>query len=57
VVERLPSNPDFLGSLLRELRRACGTGGTVRERSVELQGDHRERLRTILEEKGWVVRG
>src|SRR3954464_10162725 len=37
VVYGLPQNGDFLEELSRELKRACGTGGTVVEGGVELQ--------------------
>ena len=57
VVDGLPKNAKFLAELIQELKRACGTGGTAKESSVELQGDHRERLRTLLAVKGWVVKG
>jgi translation initiation factor 1 len=57
VVAGLPRNPAFLASLAAELKRACGTGGTAREDAVEVQGDHRERLRPLLAAKGWTVRG
>jgi translation initiation factor 1 len=57
VVEGLPRNTDFLKGLAKELKRACGTGGTVVENRVELQGDHREKLRAVLAAKGWTVKG
>jgi translation initiation factor 1 len=57
VVEGLPRNPAFLKDLAAELKRACGTGGTVAEDWVEIQGDHRETLRRVLADKGWVVKG
>lgn len=57
VVANLPRNASFLASLAAELKRACGTGGTAAEATVEIQGDHRERLRPLLAAKGWVVRG
>ena len=57
VVEGLPRNPAFLKDLSGELRRACGTGGKAAEDRVEIQGDHRERLRELLVSKGWVVKG
>jgi translation initiation factor 1 len=57
VVDGLPNNPAFLESLARELKKACGTGGHTAESSVELQGDQRERLRELLSEKGWAVKG
>jgi translation initiation factor 1 len=57
VVEGLPRNTAFLDDLARELKRACATGGAVVEDRVELQGDLRDRLRSLLEAKGWTVKG
>jgi translation initiation factor 1 len=57
VVEGLPRNEPFLKDLARELKRVCGTGGSVAEGRVELQGDQRARLRDHLDNKGWVVKG
>lgn len=57
VVDGLPRNEAFLSALGAELKRACGTGGTVSETGVELQGDLRERVRDVLLKKGWVVKG
>jgi translation initiation factor 1 len=57
VVAGLPRNAAFLASLASELKRACGTGGAPQEDTVEVQGDHRERLRPLLAAKGWTVRG
>jgi len=57
VVAGLPRNAGFLASLASELKRACGTGGSAQEDAVEVQGDHRERLRPLLAAKGWTVRG
>jgi translation initiation factor 1 len=57
VLAGLPRNAAFLAGVASELRRACGTGGTATDEAVEIQGDHRERLRTLLAAKGWTVRG
>jgi len=57
VVAGLPRNAAFLAALASELKRACGTGGTATDETVEIQGDHRERLRSVLAAKGWMVRG
>jgi translation initiation factor 1 len=57
VVAGLPRNAAFLAGLAAELKRACGTGGTATEDAVEIQGDHREKLRPLLAAKGWRVRG
>jgi translation initiation factor 1 len=57
VVAGLPRNGGFLAGLASELKRACGTGGTAGDASVEIQGDQRERLRPLLAARGWTVRG
>jgi translation initiation factor 1 len=57
VVESLPRNSAFLKGLAGELKRACATGGKVIEDRIEIQGDHREKLRELLKAKGWTVKG
>lgn len=57
VVDGLPRNAPFLEALAREMKKACGTGGTVREAAVEIQGDVRDRLRALLAAKGYSVKG
>ena len=57
VVYDLPNNAAFLKELSQELKKACGTGGTVADCAVELQGDHRERVREVLTKKGFAVKG
>lgn len=57
VIYDLPNNAEFLKGLSQELKRACGTGGTVTESAVELNGDLRDRVRELLSKKGWTVKG
>ena len=57
VVDGLPDNREFLDTLCRELKKACGTGGSAGENAIELQGDQRERLRELLVKKGFLVKG
>jgi translation initiation factor 1 len=57
VVYGLPQNAEFLKELSQELKRACGTGGTIVEGGVELQGDLRERVRDVLVKRGYGVKG
>jgi translation initiation factor 1 len=45
-----------LDALARELKRLCGTGGTVRGDTVEIQGDHRDRLLPALQARGFTVK-
>ena len=41
-----------LETLLSELKKRCGAGGTVREDAIELQGDHRKAIEFYLREQG-----
>jgi translation initiation factor 1 len=56
VIAGLSGSPDTLAALASELKRACGTGGTVRGDLIEIQGEVRDRLRAELERRGYVVK-
>ena len=47
----------YLENLAARLKRVCGTGGTLKERVVEIQGDFRPRVREILLADGFQVKG
>jgi len=57
ILSGVPGSPAQVALLARELRAACGTGGTVRGDEVELQGDQREKVRAALQERGLRVKG
>lgn len=57
VVYDLPRNDAFLKELGARLKRECGTGGAVTEGGIELQGNMRDRVRTILQGLGYTVKG
>jgi translation initiation factor 1 len=57
VIAGLPRNEGFLKALAAELKRGCGTGGTVAAGTVEIQGDQRQRVRALLAAKGFTVKG
>ena len=57
VVYDLPRNAVFLRDLARELKQACGSGGTIQDDAVEIQGDLRDRIRDLLVKKGFGVKG
>jgi translation initiation factor 1 len=52
VVTGLRGPEAAVAALMRELKAACGAGGTVKEGAIELQGDHRERVEALLDARG-----
>jgi translation initiation factor 1 len=52
-VRGLPLAADALVALGKRLRAACGTGGTVKDGLLELQGDHVERVLAALQAEGF----
>jgi translation initiation factor 1 len=55
-VADLPLNEANLLKLAAILKQRCGTGGTVKGRIIEIQGDQRKRLAVVLEEMGYQVK-
>jgi len=56
VIEGVPLAPEKLALLAKELKRKCGSGGTVKGGTVEIQGDHRDLLVRELESRGFKVK-
>lgn len=48
---------EFLSALGKKLRAACGSGGTQRDRVLEIQGEHAPTIRELLAEEGFQVAG
>ncbi len=55
LVTGLRHNPDTMKEIAHALKERCGTGGTVKEGNIELQGDQRERAREELQKMNYVV--
>ena len=47
----------YIESLAGKLKAACACGGTMRERTIEIQGDQPARIRALLEKEGFQVAG
>jgi translation initiation factor 1 len=56
VMTGLPGTAAQVADLARELRSACGAGGTAREGVIELQGDQRDKAAAALVARGLRVK-
>jgi len=55
VVEGIDSTDIDLDDLARKLKTRCAAGGTAKDGRVELQGDHKKKVKEVLEELGFSV--
>jgi translation initiation factor 1 len=56
IVSDAPLDETGLQELAAKLKQRCGTGGTVKDGRIEIQGDQRERLTAELEKLGYRVK-
>lgn len=56
IVRGLPLPAEPLQALGKRLRTACGSGGTVKDGILEIQGDHVARVLAQLEAEGFKAR-
>lgn len=56
VITGLPLGEEALLDLARELKQRCGTGGTVKDGVIEIQGDHRDALLEELTRRGYAAK-
>jgi translation initiation factor 1 len=56
IVSGLLLNEDELKSLAKELKRKLSSGGNIKDGEIEFQGDHRDKIKAVLEGKGFTVK-
>jgi translation initiation factor 1 len=55
-VTGLPLNMTDIENLAAQLKKRCGSGGTVRNGVIEIQGDHRDTIVAVLTQLGWAAK-
>jgi translation initiation factor 1 len=55
-VSGIPLPKDELRDLARQLKQRCGTGGALKDGVIEIQGDHRDVLKSELDALGFRVK-
>jgi len=56
LVEGFKGTTEDLKNLAKELKSSCGVGGSVGDYNILIQGDFRDRVITLLQEKGFTVK-
>ncbi len=56
VITGVPASEDALASLAQQLKKLCGSGGTVKDGVIEIQGDHCDKVQAKLTELGYRVK-
>ncbi len=57
VISGVPLAAPELADLCKQLKQRCGSGGTVKDGTIEIQGDHGATLIEMLKKRGWSVQG
>ena len=56
MISGLPLDDTAIKKLAKQLKQKCGSGGSVKNGVIEIQGDHREFLREELARQGYKVK-
>ncbi len=53
VIDGIDENDIDIVDLAKQLKNKCAAGGTYKDGRIELQGDHKKRVKVVLEEMGF----
>ena len=56
VISGVPASYEVIGALAQQLKKICGSGGTVKDGMIEIQGDHCEKVQAKLSDLGYKVK-
>lgn len=56
LISGIDEDDETLAKLAAELKKKCGCGGSVKEGVIEIQGDKRDLIKSLLEAKGMKVK-
>ncbi|MEP1150383.1 MAG: translation initiation factor [Balneola sp.] len=53
VIKNIQHNPQHIEKIAKKLKGQLGTGGTVKGKNIEIQGNHVDRVKPLLEKEGF----
>lgn len=56
LIKNLILSDEDMSALAKRIKQACGTGGTVKDGMIEIQGSNRERIAEVLTKLGYKVK-
>lgn len=56
LVKNLVLSSDNLKALAKKLKQECGTGGTIKDGVIEIQGEQRQKVADVLQTLGYKVK-
>jgi translation initiation factor 1 len=56
LIKGLVMSEEELFALAKNLKKACGSGGTVKDGTIEIQGEHREKIAETMQKLGYKVK-
>ena len=56
LLQKLVLSEEDMKELATKLKQVCGSGGTVKDGLIEIQGEHREKIAEALKKMGYKVK-
>ncbi|RNC85349.1 MAG: translation initiation factor [Balneola sp.] len=55
VIRGITHNPQVIEKLVKKLKSQLGTGGTIKGKVIEIQGNHVSKIEKILIQEGYII--
>ena len=55
VIKGITHNPQVIEQLVKKLKSQLGTGGTIKGKTIEIQGNHIPKIKLILQKEGYQI--
>lgn len=56
MITNIQHNPQVIEKLEKKLKKQCGAGGTSYAKTIEIQGNHVDKIKKILQKEGYKVK-